>query len=144
MKRMIITAILAAGALLLAACATHSSQHIDPAKARTAAQTAVRATRVAFNIAVIGANAYAALPPCASAAGMAARICSDPGIVTQIAAAKSIAGPALDDAERIVNDPATSADASTLAVATLDGAFRTFAQVTARLPELSGEAAPAR
>ena len=141
MKR-IITAILAAGALLLAACASNPADHVDPAKVRAAAQTAVKATRVAYNIAVLAATAYSALPPCTSIAGATTGVCSNPGIVSQIAVAKSIAGPALADAERIVNDPAASADSTTLALNTLESAFKTFNEVTTNLPALSGDAPP--
>ena len=135
----IVIAILAAGALLLAGCAAGPSDRIDPAKAREAAKTTVHVTRIAYGIAVIAANAYAALPPCTTPEGASAGICSDPGIVAQIAASESVAGPALDDAERIVNDPSSTADATSFALAALDSAFRTFSQVTAKLPELSGE-----
>ena len=140
MKRFV-TAILAAAALCaLVGCA--NAPTIDPVKARAAAQTAVKATRVGYNIAVIAARAYAALPPCASLVGASTGVCSNAGIVSQIAAAEAIAGPALADAERIINDPNATADASSLAIATLESAFKTFTEVTTNLPALSGEGAP--
>ncbi len=111
-------------AFVVAACASLEAE---------TPQQRVFAAKTDYKVALQLAVQYNELPRCES--GTAAIACSHTSVVEVVRKANDTARVALDEAERIVRDPATTDSALNLAVESATSAVRVFTAVVAEIQD---------